>query len=182
MAEEQAVVMRGVLHFHSETGTEGGYWAFQDERHISQNTTRFSCTRCGAYWDKNTTPDGPPVDAMPKERRVKGGYGSGSYCEPGTHTFDLVSKEDWSYAGLHVLSDGDQLTIFDKADPTKVVWSGKIQLKQHGLFTEHASGMWIHADQVGIKRDVWAKWFFGGNPATLAPAPSAPHKSPNETA
>lgn len=28
------VSLKGVLHFHSETGTEGGYWAFQDERFI----------------------------------------------------------------------------------------------------------------------------------------------------
>lgn len=26
--------LKGVLHFHSETGTEGGCWAFQDEQHI----------------------------------------------------------------------------------------------------------------------------------------------------
>jgi hypothetical protein len=26
--------LRGLLHFWSETGTEGGYWAFQDERFI----------------------------------------------------------------------------------------------------------------------------------------------------
>ena len=27
-------VIRGTLHLWSETGTEGGYWALQDERHI----------------------------------------------------------------------------------------------------------------------------------------------------
>ena len=26
--------LRGVLEFYSETGTEGGYWAFQDEKFI----------------------------------------------------------------------------------------------------------------------------------------------------
>jgi len=26
--------LEGVLTFHSETGTEGGYWAFQDSRYI----------------------------------------------------------------------------------------------------------------------------------------------------
>ena len=28
--------MKGVLTFHTETGTEGGFWAFQDERFIKQ--------------------------------------------------------------------------------------------------------------------------------------------------
>jgi hypothetical protein len=27
-------IIKGVLHLYSETGTEGGYWAIQDERHI----------------------------------------------------------------------------------------------------------------------------------------------------
>lgn len=26
---------QGVLDFHSETGTEGGYWAFMDQRFIT---------------------------------------------------------------------------------------------------------------------------------------------------
>jgi hypothetical protein len=66
----------------------------------------------------------------------------------------------WSYEGLYVLRDGDELTIFDKDEPSQVIWSGTIQLQRHDLFTEHASGMWIHADQEGIDRKVWASWFF----------------------
>ena len=27
-------LLKGVVHLHSETGTEGGWWAFQDERFI----------------------------------------------------------------------------------------------------------------------------------------------------
>ena len=115
-------VMKGVCHFHSETGTEGGYWAFQDERFITKTGMR------------------PPM------------------------------HESWSYEGLHPLKDGDRLTIFDKADPTKVVWQGVIALRQLGLFTDHAKGMWIHADQDGIDRDTWATWFFNENPAELTPA------------
>lgn len=30
--------MKGVLFFHSETGTEGGYWAFQDSDYISPDS------------------------------------------------------------------------------------------------------------------------------------------------
>jgi hypothetical protein len=57
--------LKGVLNFFSETGTEGGYWAFQDEQHISlipleygmwdeskvydkKNPTRFGTVQTGA--------------------------------------------------------------------------------------------------------------------------------------
>lgn len=30
--------IRGILHLHIETGTEGGYWALQDERFIERST------------------------------------------------------------------------------------------------------------------------------------------------
>ncbi len=76
--------------------------------------------------------------------------------------------DSWSYEGLHILQNGDQLTIYHP-DNKKEVWSGLINLKQHGLFTEHASGFWIHADQKGIERDVWAEYFFKGYHARLIP-------------
>lgn len=100
----------GVLHFHSETGTEGGYWAFQDEQFIK--------------------PDG------------------------------------WSYEGLHILKDGDWLIIMS-ADSESVVWDGEIKLDQKPLFSETATNFWIHADQEGIPRDVWAQYFFKAHPAHL---------------
>ncbi len=110
--------MRGVLHLHSETGTEGGFWAFQEAKYIK------------------TDPTNP-------------------------------TGESWSYEGLHILNDGDHLIIYDKDDVDKVVWNGVINLKQHPLFTEHAQGLWIHADQNGIDRDTWSNWFFAGYPAEL---------------
>ncbi len=115
-------MIRGVLFLWSETGTEGGHWALQDERKI---------TKTGLA---------PPM------------------------------HEAWSYDGLHPLKDGDRLKIFDKDDPTKVVWQGVIKLKQHPLFTEHANGLWIHTDQEGVDRATWSKWFFGGHTAELIPA------------
>lgn len=105
----------GVLHFHAETGTEGGFWAFQDQRFISKRN----------------------------------------------------GEEAWSYEGLHILKDGDKLTIFDKEDSKKTLWSGTIQLKHYPQFTEDASGWWIHSDQEGLERAQWAIWFFKEFPARL---------------
>jgi len=165
---DPATELRGILHLWSETGTEGGYWAFQDQRYISTNTTRFSCRKCGAYWDKADRPNGPVADDPGAIRTNSFGR---TFCAPGTHDFDLVCPLDWSYEGLHVLKDGDELTIYDKADPAKVVWSGTIRLRQHPLFTGSARGLWIHADQEGVDREQWAEWFFKEYPATLRPAP-----------
>lgn len=79
-----------------------------------------------------------------------------------------LPRESWSYEGLHILEDGDRLTIFDKQDPKKIVWEGVIQLRQHELFTEATSnGMWIHADQEGVERAVWEKFFLEHYPAKL---------------
>jgi hypothetical protein len=35
---EDPTVIRGTLNLHSETGTEGGWWAIQDERFIQPRT------------------------------------------------------------------------------------------------------------------------------------------------
>ena len=110
--------LSGVLHFWSETGTEGGHWAFQNEKFIF-----------------------PPTPNWPHEK--------------------------WSYAGLHVLENGDELIIYSKEVPNQIVWSGRIELIQHPLFTESAHGMWIHTDQKGIDREIWARWFIEGYPAKL---------------
>lgn len=106
----------GITTFHSETGTEGGHWAFQDRRGIS---------------------------------------GDG---------------EKWSYEGLHILRNGDFLSILNPQRLTQEVWSGEITLKKYGVFKESAFGFWIHADQIGVPRNTWAKWFFDEYPAVLRKA------------
>src|SRR3989344_1541964 len=105
-------MLRGVCFFHSETGTEGGYWAFQDGEHI-------------------------------------------------------ISPQKGSYEGLHILENGDRLTIFSPDNPTQVVWFGVISLRQYPPFTENVFGYWIHADQEGVDREVWATYFFKEYPAEL---------------
>lgn len=111
---------KGVLHLYSETGTEGGFWALQDERFIT---------------------------------RGKG----------------VPFGEQWSYEGLHILKDGDSLTIYSKENAEETVWDGEISLKRHPLFTEHVGGLWIHADQNGIDRETWAGYFSNGHQAKLIP-------------
>ena len=116
--DQEGKPIHGVLLLHSETGTEGGYWAFQDKRFI--------------------TP-----------------------AKPGE------GHDQWSYQGLHILEDGDKLTIYSDEKKSSILWEGVIQLKSLGLFNESAFGWWIHSDQKEIDRKTWAKWFFEERPAQL---------------
>jgi hypothetical protein len=92
----RAIGERGSLFFFSETGTEGGHWAFQKE----------------------------------------GMQG---------------------YEGMHLLSDGDRLTVFN--EDSSVHWEGVIQLKSYPPFSKSAGNLWIHSDQVGVERQFWAEMF-----------------------
>ncbi len=259
--------MEGVLFLHSETGTEGGYWAFQNKRFISQTSLLFGVFANQLVWDSNNPgrrgkiqnnaevflkgewlPFPDPMMKDPdhvasslfkgegrgdreadkrlmekygfrikyaadkmNERHGEGNwhlenpsiavtsdgtrwvYGGTPSTEPNRPygapqnglTRATVEWEDgviepkrlsntllatsWSYEGIHILQNGDYLTIYHP-DNKKEVWSGIINLKQHDLFTEHASGMWIHADQIEIERDVWAEYFFKEYRARLIPA------------
>ena len=131
-------VFDGVLFLYSETGTEGGYWAFQDSCYIQKNVPRGYCKKCGFYM------------------REQNGLLIKKKSANGKHKEEI--GDAWDYEGLHILENGDNLTIYHP-DNHKEVWSGIINLKQYTLFTEQASGMWIHADQIGIERDVWAEYF-----------------------
>lgn len=102
---------KGKIHFFSETGTEGGSWAFQDEAHIK--------------------PDG-----------------------------------SWSYDGLHILKNGDHLTILNPQDGDPI-WDGIISLEQFPVFSQAINNLWVHSAQKGISKQTWMDWFSNEYPAVL---------------
>lgn len=159
-----ANALEGALEFYSETGTEGGYWAFQDKKFITPNTTLFTCKKCGLMWDKEKDSS----DHL-KNATGKASFKTNVFCPPEEHEFNLSCPNFHSYEGLHVLKNGDHLTIYCEEDPERVLWSGVISLKQHPLFTQDAFGFWIHADQEGMDREAWATYFFKNYPAKLIP-------------
>jgi len=152
--------MEGVLEFFSETGTEGGYWAFQDKKFITPNTTLFTCKKCHLIWDKESYSD---------DYLTKASADNIKFCAPDKHEFELTCPELHSYEGLHVLEDGDHLTIYSKENHEEMLWSGEISLKKHPLFTQHVFGLWIHADQEDMDREIWANYFLNHHPAKLIP-------------
>ncbi len=90
--------MKGKLYFYTETGTEGGYWAFDED-----------------------------------------GYSG--------------------YDALRILEDGDYLMVFD--EDGNCLFDDEINLIHYDLFTqtEPYYNMWIHADQSGVDRSIWSRWF-----------------------
>ncbi|MEA3379234.1 MAG: hypothetical protein U9Q69_06415 [Nanoarchaeota archaeon] len=260
-------VLEGVLFFHSETGTEGGYWAFQDKRFITKTLPSFGVFANLNVWDLKDTerkgkaqnnaevflnnkwlphpdpmtdepdyfisslfqgeergyheadkrlmkkygfkikyaaetmderygkgnwhiedPNDPSIAIIPDgTREMFGGIPSTKPDRPysvpengltrvtvewddGTIEHKRLSntllEEKWEYGGLHILQNGDKLTIYHPED-NKKIWSGPINLREHDLFTEDAFGLWIHTDQIGIKRETWAEYFFEKYPAKL---------------
>lgn len=76
----------------------------------------------------------------------------------------------WSYKGLHILKDGDRLTIFHPEKKNKILWSGVIRLKKYPMLYKTAYGFWISSEQTGTPPEKWVKWFFREYPAKLIPA------------
>jgi hypothetical protein len=166
--------MNGVLTFHSETGTEGGYWAFQDAAFISEPVKYRYCAKCGlqdrqyestdvltvtgswmltaenmAWMDKNPNEDLSILSAT---------------CD---HDWRENESGSWSYEGLHILKTGDHLTILDKDGSGNVVWDGVIDLTEFTVFTDHIQNLWIHNRQKNVDMQQWAKYFFEESPARL---------------
>ncbi len=257
-------IIEGKLVFHSQTGTEGGYWAFQDSNYISLVSPVFGVvdgvkvrdindhTKCGLTSDTEIYLNNewlPWIDPIIKEAdyrisslfcgeergdlsadkrlmdkynfkikyaaqqlnemygvnnwRIEGGLSKiilndGTLlsfgCTPDTEPTrpyvipqngitrvtinwdngeieyqrksDTLLVEQWSYKGLHVLKNGDKLKILHPLEKT-IVWDSVIELKPYYPFNEHVDGWWIHADQKGISREEWSKFFFDGFLAIL---------------
>ena len=159
-------MLKGVCCFHSETGTEGGYWAFQDNQFITENVLRPYCKKCGKYLGPQEHEKIKVTKVVPMTQEILDGEEPPD-CPEGEH--EQETGDSWSYEGLHILENGDSLTIYSLKNPKKIVWKGIISLQQQPLFTENASGYWIHADQKNIEREKWATYFFERYSAELIP-------------
>ena len=85
------------------------------------------------------------------------------------------TSHGYNYDKIHTLKDGDKLTVFDKNNPTKIVWKGTVSLAQNpaprteGPFIFRVLAR-ILAEQKGVDRETWSKWFLETYPAELFPA------------
>lgn len=79
---------------------------------------------------------------------------------------DYPSYERWSYKGLHVLENGDRLTIYSKTSD-EVFWTGEIKFKPQPFFKKSMCDFWIHNTPEGVELEKWIKWFRNNHPAKL---------------
>jgi len=174
--------LEGTLHFFFETGTEEGYWAFQDNNYKSLVSPSYGVTNNDKVYDHldkskigitcncelfvndqwQLYPDSKITEQDLTRVTVKWNNGEIEHQRKS----DTLLIEKWDYQGLHILKNNNILIIKSPEDNSKV-WSGMIDLKQHELFAEHSNGFWIHADQKGIDRKKWAEYFFNKFPAEL---------------
>lgn len=181
MGNVQPVTLRGVCHFFSETGTEGGWWAFQDERFMGIRADHVKrCAKCDLQWNAETEPNGPRlIDLRRYSKRDRGYLRATAIRQRACHKKDahewILAYPDghWTYEGLHVLHDGDILTIYDKANPRVREWHGVIALEPLPFFAAHIHGLRLRVDQKGIERERWAKFFFEKYPAELTLGPES---------
>lgn len=130
---------KGRLNFHSETGTEGGWYTYQEDAWIFTKDRR--CDSCG-----QTKYAQPPGYYCPAEQTTQG--------------------ECWSYSGLKYLDNGDHLKVFVGGE---VLWEGEVQLvPRNDVYVNDKAevyGLWVNQEpdpSMGVDRLDWAQWFLNG--------------------
>lgn len=169
MSQERKT-FNGIVLLYSETGTEGGYWALQDENYMHLPDSTEICAHCRyhrSYVEQHHTNLPIRVSQTQSLLEVLEDK-SRTLCPEGQHVWALLYPDGkWSHEGLHILRDGDELTIYNQEDPRKIIYNGTIKLREYPPFTQTAGGLWIHADQEGIDRETWASWFRRRQPGIL---------------
>ena len=163
----------GVLHIHSETGTEGGWYAFQDAAHIrtlAPEEQSYFCVVCGAARTSDERGDIQVASSLPVTQEmveaVLGGEGwtAPEPCE--VHRFASSGEMRWSYDGLKLLQNGDRLEVRDP-DSGETLWVGVVALEPVAWGKETAGSLWVRQLPENVEREQWQEWFLGRYPATL---------------
>lgn len=138
----------GLLVLSFEQGSEGrGCWSFQDERYIRKNIGRGYCRKCRK--DLRPQKDQPHPEQLPLTGVL--------YCLPDEHEEEIGDQLD--YKGLYSLEDGDHLTVYDKENPSEIVWSGTVKIGIN----------YVTSTQEDVEQERWTEWFAKNYPAALIP-------------
>ncbi|OGN01524.1 MAG: hypothetical protein A3B91_00105 [Candidatus Yanofskybacteria bacterium RIFCSPHIGHO2_02_FULL_41_29] len=163
----------GILHFFCEAGFGGGYWAFQDRKFIEPNTSYLICNKCYLYWNRTKNSECPTANIsnirnIPLDKAVDLNFQLPPECETSQHNFRPIADECWSYDGLHILENGDILTVNSKDDPNTIIWKGTIKLSGLAPGCAHVNGVLkVFSFQEDTDKNTWLKWFFEEYPAKL---------------
>ena len=130
--------VEGVALFHSETGTEGGWYAFQANEWVHTKDEKPEWCPTGDCWAHD------------------------KHNHTGRHA---------SYHGLILLKNGDHAVIRDPKTGL-VVFDDVVKMTMNNdLYTKdsksHVLGAWVNQEPVGVRRELWARWFMQGYPMVL---------------
>ncbi len=174
----------GKLDFHSETGTEGGYFALQDSAHITYQQPNYGVFKGHSVYDPQDIFRRGKVDSSYREDGTAfevGRIGDVSFLDilwndgvtDIARASNTVLEERWGYKGLVLIGNGDRLTVFEKGIGSLALWSGEVLLEEQdpyeaGSFAPH--GMACHhrpLNTAPADADEWSSWFFESRWATL---------------
>lgn len=183
--------IRGDLEMFSETGTEGGYWAIQDERYIRYTIPKVPPFKGHPVSDLDVCRYGKILESM---------HESGERLDsarPGQIALHVVRWDDgeqelvetdnlrakyFSYNGLRLLENGDELTVFEKVDPSEIAWKGVVKLVEHdeGIDRTLNHPFRLHHDQEGVDQNLWAHFFLSEYPGMLVRPSGFEERTPPE--
>lgn len=177
-------MITGKLNFHSETGTEGGYYAIQNSDHISHIVPEFGVFEGHTVYDPQDLmrsgkviealrDDGTPFTSAPLGEVALLDIQWNDNVEEIARPSNTVRIERWSYEGLEYLEDGDKLTIFAQGIGSVALWKGTVSLLPQDSYGEDSYapfGFACHHRPLNtepVTEDEWSEWFFEQRFATL---------------
>lgn len=167
----------GKLHFYSETGTEGGYYALQDSEHITHVIPEFGVFNHRTVYDPEDVFRGGKVTGSYRKDGsdfISSRPGDVSYLnivwDDGDEDFARLSNtvrvERWNREGTIILRDRDMLTIFQEGLGSLAMWAGIIELEEQDPYAEGSyapGGIASHYRPMAlglVTPDEWTSWFF----------------------
>jgi hypothetical protein len=127
--------------------------------------------------------------SKPKSVQTETIVGKGDpWFETGTEgvVWSVYDSTKKGYDGLYPLSNGQFLTVYDKEQPDKIVWSGNIKYEFKRNYRPYPMnpkygqqeifGYWVNGIQEDVEPETWAKWFFDRYPMSTIQTVRKPEK------
>lgn len=171
------MVRIGKLSFHSETGTEGGYYALQDSEHIAYITPEFGVFAHRTVYDPedmfrtgivrgSCRDDGSEFKSAKRGDIAYLDIDWDDQTNDVARPSDTVHIEGWSYEGLVILKNDDRLTVFQRGIGGIALWEGVVHLEAQDPYASDSYapfGMASHSrpkETDPETEDTWSSWFF----------------------
>lgn len=177
-------VISGKLNFHSETGTEGGYYTLQNAEDITYAVSKWGIfSHSWVYDPEDVLRRGRVHESYKKDGTPFKSSGPGEISRLDivwddkktdmARPSNTVLVEQWGYDGLIYLRNGDKLKIFEKGIGSTALWEGVVELVEQDPYAKGSfapSNMACHhipQNTTPASPEQWTQWFFEDRWATL---------------